>query len=115
MMKVTLQSLLTGALVLLASCSQVTDLATPHKDQSPKCEVHGRVMAPEIIRVEGESVYINGYPATAKKSFPHHGGVVLNGERYRRFEFGGRVRDFVCADCDQAHDAWWKEWKARRQ
>ncbi len=107
--------LLAGIVATVATGCQTLDLAAPHKDQAPTCEIHGKVMVPEIIRVDGESVYLPGYPHTAQKQFPHHGGLVLNGERYGRFEFGGRVRDFVCEDCNQAHAGWWKEWKAKRR
>lgn len=112
-MKTTLRTFLTMGIAFLATGCRVMDLAAPHRDQSPRCEAHGTVMRAQIIHVDGESSYLPGYPAMAQKIFPHHGGLVLNGERYRRFEFGGRVRDFVCADCDDAHAAWWKKWKTQ--
>lgn len=49
------------------------------------------------------------YLDDVKQRFPHHGGVILSGEREYRHEFERRVRDFVCPDCTRAYEAYWKE------
>ena len=97
--------------VFAVGCRSV-DIAAQHSGPPPKCEVHGTQMQPEWIQVSsGEMVYLvtYGYPDAVKRQFPHHGVVILSGEREFRHPFERRVRDFVCSDCTHAYEAYWKE------
>jgi hypothetical protein len=67
-------------------------------------------MAPEIIEISsGEVVYLTGYREVARTNFPHHGDVILSGEREFRREFERQVRDFTCGDCTEAYRSYWKK------
>ncbi len=95
--------------VFVIGCRSV-DVASRHSGPPPKCEIHGSEMRAEWIQVSsGEVVYMIAYLDDVKQRFPHHGGVILSGEREYRHEFERRVRDFVCPDCTRAYEAYWKE------
>jgi hypothetical protein len=67
-------------------------------------------MTPEFIQVSsGEVCYLPDYIRIAQAQFPHHGGLILSGEREFRREFEQRIRDFVCANCTEAYQRYWKE------
>jgi len=110
-----------AACLTLAGCSTL-DLTEEVGAEAPRCEVHGTVMTPQIIKLSsGEAAYIpEDYRTIAKQHFPHHGGVLLQGERDSIPDVSGRlyyrrVRDFVCPDCDEAHKAWWAPWNAKHR
>lgn len=102
-------------IVVVALCAvgcRSVDFTSQCSGPAPKCEIHGTQMQPEWIQVSsGEMVYLigYGYPDAVKQQFPHHGGVILSGEREFRQPFERRVRDFVCADCTHAYEAYWKK------
>jgi hypothetical protein len=70
-------------------------------------------MTPHLIELSsGEAAYLPGYAAAARERFPHHGGILLQGERDLVPAVSGRlhyssVRDFVCPQCDKACREWW--------
>ncbi len=104
------------ALVVVAALAigcHTVDVASRHTGPPPKCEIHGKDMTPELIYVSpGEAVYLGGYPQYAEGHFPHHGVSILSGEReFSQNAFETRVRDFVCSDCTDAWDAYWREWR----
>jgi hypothetical protein len=101
------------AIAVFAIGCRSVDVASKHWGQAPKCEVHGTEMPPEWIRVSsGEIIHMTDYLDVVKQRFPHHGGVILSGERGYRYELHRRVRDFVCPECTHAYEA---HWKARRR
>ncbi len=94
--------------LLIAGCRTV-DVAGRHVGPPPICEVHGRPMTPELIRVSsGEVVYLRDYRKIAELQFPHHGGWLYSGEREFLAPYESKVRDFVCPDCDRAYREFWK-------
>jgi hypothetical protein len=102
--------LVAAATTALTSACGPVDVASRQMGPPPKCEVHGTVMSPEVVRVSsGEIVYQRDYGEFARTHFPHHGGVVLSGERGFRHEFEPEVRDFVCPACTRAYRDYWKE------
>jgi len=104
-----LKVLLAAAVTTLAAGCRTVDVASRHSGAAPQCEVHGTVMAPEFIRVSpGETVYLRDYEQIAQTRFPHHGGVILNGESEFTYPFVRRIRDFVCPDCTAAYDEFWR-------
>jgi len=106
--------LIVAATALLAVGCRSVDVASQTAQLSSKprkCEVHGREMQPEWIRVSaGEMAYVvnTRYPEALKHQFPHHGGWLLSCERNFHYAFTGRVRDFVCPDCTEAFEHFWK-------
>jgi hypothetical protein len=101
--------LLVTATVLVVGCRSV-DVVSQHSNPAPKCEVHGVQMHPEWIDVSSsEAIYKPGYLDEMKRRFPHHGGVLLSGERGFSRPFESRVRDFVCSDCTRVYEEYWKE------
>ena len=94
--------------LLFVGCGTV-DISSHHVGPAPKCEVHGIVMTPEIIKMSsGEIVYAPEYWKPAYDQFPHHGVWLYQGERpYGRAS--SSVRDYVCADCNEAFQSYWKE------
>jgi hypothetical protein len=99
------------ALAVVAIGCRSVDLTSQHSDPAPKCEIHGTQMHPEWIRVStGRIEYTRiSYLDDAKQRFPHHGGVILSGEREFMQPIDRRVRDFVCPDCTRVYEAYWKE------
>lgn len=101
---------LCAAAPLLAIGCRTVDVASRHSGPPPKCEIHGAEMRPELIRVSsGEVVYLWYYHQIAQARFPHHGGSVFSGEREFRHTFVRRVRDFVCPDCTEAYEEFWRK------
>ena len=100
-------------LLVMALCGsgcRSLDVASQHQGPPPSCEAHEVQMHPEWIDVSsGETAYVMPYMQIMKKRFPHHGGVVLSGERSYRYPFERRVRDFVCPRCADEYAAYWKE------
>src|ERR1051326_5433941 len=95
--------------VFVFGCRSV-DVTSRHSGSPPKCEIHGAQMNAEWIRVSsGSIVYTIAYLDVVKQRFPHHGGVILTGEREFNRPFTRRVRDFVCPDCTAAYRGYWKE------
>ena len=71
-------------------------------------------MTPELIRVSsGEVTYLWYYGQIAQARFPHHGGAIFSGEREFRNTFVRRIRDFVCPDCTEAYEEFWRKPECR--
>jgi hypothetical protein len=98
-----------GLIALLLTGCGTADIASRHTGPAPKCEVHGVTMTPELLKMSpGEIVYVNEYWKPTHEQFPHHGVWLYQGERpYGRAS--SNVRDFVCADCTEAFQNYWKE------
>ena len=108
MMKASQIAALAMLPVILAGCGTL-DVASRRTGPPPTCNVHGLTMAPEIIKMSpGEIDYVPEYWKPSQEQFPHHGGWLYRGERsYGRTS--RRVRDFVCADCTEDFQTYWKE------
>ncbi len=106
--------LLTAACLAAAGCG-TQDLAYRSTDPAPRCEVHGTVMAPQIIGLSsGSGAFIGGYLKAERKEFPHHGGSLFEDEHPGALPIVyGSVRDFVCPDCDKTWRDWWAAYHAR--
>ena len=94
------------AVACLIGCGTL-DVASRHTGPPAKCEVHGKVMASELIKMSsGEIIYQTHYLESVRTGFPHHGDWLFQGERaYGRIS--GQVRDFVCSDCTASFRRYW--------
>jgi hypothetical protein len=87
------------------------DLTKEHSGPAPVCEVHNRMMTPEMIHLTtGELAYVWGfYSKPLKEQFPHHGDWVYQGERPYGGPYAREVHDFVCPDCTAAFHRFWEK------
>jgi hypothetical protein len=101
--------LLTVALAALAAGCQTPDLTTRYPGTGAVCEVHRTAMQAEVLPVvSGEAVHRSGYLAAAQSQFPHHGIQLFQSERPSLPVLARQARDYVCPQCTQAYQEYWK-------
>jgi hypothetical protein len=95
--------------VLVAGC-RTSDLTANAPGASAVCELHHAAMKPEWLPVwSGAVIYRSGYVPAARGQFPHHGIGLYQGERDSLPVLARQVRVFVCPQCTQAYQEYWKK------
>ena len=102
-MKIQRWSFICSIVFLVSGCGTVdATKQRPAEAGPPLCEIHHSEMAPDLINVRGEIVYMGGYWEICRTQFPHHGGHRYNNETATT-PFERNVIDFVCPECDRAY------------